>query len=428
MMNVNRRPFWLDTAPSFDGITHGDLPLRAQAVVVGGGFTGLSAARELARRGVEVVLLEATELMGQASGRNGGHCNTGTSQSMSVLTARYGAEQAARFYHAYADAVDFVESVVHEESLDCDFTRTGKIKLASKPAHYAGLVLAYEALRSTVDQDVTLVPPEEIGQYIGSNSFHGGLIQHRGGQMHMGKFGMGLASAAVRYGAKLYTNCEVQSLTPAGGNAFILNTSRGEIRADRLLLATGCSQRGRLDWWRRRIMPIGSFVIVTEPMDDALIDRVFPGRHTYVTSRIIGNYFRLTADNRLVFGGRARFARSNPASDAKSGRILEAALREYFPALAQTRIDYCWGGEVEMTVDRLPRAGVHEGAYYAMGYSGHGTQMSTYLGALMARQMVGLDADHPWDRGPWPAVPGHAGKAWYLPMAGLYYRIKDKFY
>jgi glycine/D-amino acid oxidase-like deaminating enzyme len=151
-----------------------------------------------------------------------------------------------------------------------------------------------------------------------------------------------------------------------------------------------------------------------------------PGRRTCTTSQHVGNYFRLTADHRLVFGGRARFAMSSPKSDLKSGAILQAQLREVFPQIADARIDYCWGGLVDMTQDRLPRAGTRDGMHYAMGYSGHGVQMSVYMGDLMARRISGEARPNPWRDVDWPAIPLHFGKPWFLPLAGLYYRALDR--
>jgi glycine/D-amino acid oxidase-like deaminating enzyme len=143
-----------------------------------------------------------------------------------------------------------------------------------------------------------------------------------------------------------------------------------------------------------------------------------------VTSKNVGNYFRATSDNRLLFGGRARFAMSNPRSDAKSGDVLRATLAQVFPELARVRVDYCWGGLVDITADRLPRAGEHEGLFYSMGYSGHGVQMSVHMGQVMAEVMNGRTDANPWGLD-WPAIPGHFGKPWFLPMVGAYYRVLD---
>jgi glycine/D-amino acid oxidase-like deaminating enzyme len=158
----------------------------------------------------------------------------------------------------------------------------------------------------------------------------------------------------------------------------------------------------------------------------ATIDRLLPRRRTAVDTKNLVNYFRTRPDNRLLFGGRARFATSNPASDEKSGAILQAALHDVFPELRGVRIDYCWGGMVDMTRDRLPRAGERNGIYYSMGYSGHGTQMSTLMGTIMADVMDGRTELNPCDFA-WPAIPGHFGPPWFLPLVGAYYRIKDRF-
>jgi glycine/D-amino acid oxidase-like deaminating enzyme len=171
--------------------------------------------------------------------------------------------------------------------------------------------------------------------------------------------------------------------------------------------------------------PVGSFIVVTEPLEPEMLDQVLPKRRCYVTSRNIGNYFRATPDNRLLFGGRARFAMSNPRSDQKSGYVLHRTLAQLFPELDRVRIDYCWGGLVDMTADRLPRAGEHEGLFYSMGYSGHGVQMSVRMGQIMADVLEGRVDANPWRDLDWPAIPGHFGKPWFLPLVGAYYRLQD---
>jgi glycine/D-amino acid oxidase-like deaminating enzyme len=417
--------YWLDTAPRFSQPAQGSLPARVDVAVVGGGFTGLSAALELAKRGVSVVVLEAGRLAAQASGRNGGHCNTGVAQDYASLSARIGRERAAEFYRAYAGAVETVRSIIADEGIDCDLRDSGKIKLAAKPQHFASLAKSYEVIRREVDADVELVPPERIRDEIASDGFFGGLVQRRGMQMHMGKFGVGLAEAAARRGARIFEDTPVTGLKPLGGNAFDVQSARGVLRADRVLIATGASVTGPLQWFRRRIAPVGSFIVATEPLGKTKLDELLPTRRSYVTTRHIGNYFRATPDERLLFGGRARFAMSNPRSDEKSGRILQAAIAQYFPQLADVRIDYCWGGLVDMTADRLPRAGQHEGLFYSMGYSGHGVQMSVHMGRVMADVMFGAAARNPWRTLEWPAIPGHFGRAWFLPLVGAYYRLQD---
>ena len=418
--------FWLDTAPAFTG----NSPLagegRADVAVVGGGFMGLSAALTLAKKGVSVRVLEAGKVAAEASGRNGGHCNNGLSHEFSGVAARFGAERAREMYRAFDGGVDLVERLVTSERIDCDFTRSGKLKLAAKPEHFDKLVRAQEVLAREVDTDTAIVARADLGTEIATERYYGGLLQRRSASMHMGKFGAGLANAAARAGAIIHQDAAVTAIDRIAGGRFRLKSAHGTIEADQVLLATGTSQHGPFGWFRRRIVPIGSFIIVTEPLGTARAAAIMPGRRTCTTSQNIGHYFRLTADNRLIFGGRARFAMSDAKSDLKSGAILQRHLREVFPQIGDARIDYCWGGLVDMTQDRLPRAGSHEGMHYAMGYSGHGVQMSTYMGDLMARRISGEDVANPWRDLDWPAVPFHFGKPWFLPFVGLYYRVLDR--
>jgi glycine/D-amino acid oxidase-like deaminating enzyme len=270
-----------------------------------------------------------------------------------------------------------------------------------------------------------LIPRDSLGREIGSDGFHGGLLQRNGLQMHMGKLGVGLAQVASRLGARIFENAAVTQLRPLGGERYEITTGRGVIIADRVLIATGASRLGPLQWFQKRMVSVGSFVVVTEPIAKAQLDTLLPHRRSYVTSLNIGNYFRVTPDSRLLWGGRARFAMSNPGSDEKSGYVLRASLGRYFPALADVRLDYCWGGLIDVTADRLPRAGQHEGLYYSMGYSGHGVQMSIHMGRVMAGKMLGDAAASPWESLAWAPVPGHAVRAWTLPLVGAYYRMKD---
>jgi glycine/D-amino acid oxidase-like deaminating enzyme len=211
--------------------------------------------------------------------------------------------------------------------------------------------------------------------------------------------------------------------------AHRVHTSRGTLRAQQVLLANGAARHGgygSFGWLRRRIVPIGSFIIVTEPLGEERALALLRERRTYVTVANIHHYFRLSPDHRLVFGGRARFAISSPTSDAKSGDILRAGMLELFPQLQGVRIDYCWGGLVDVTQDRLPHAGERDGLFYSTGYSGHGTQMSVLMGERMAAVMAGDAAANPWQGRSWPAIPGHVGPPWFLPAVGLYYRLKDR--
>jgi glycine/D-amino acid oxidase-like deaminating enzyme len=417
--------YWLDTAPAFGAGDPGPVAGRADVVVVGGGFTGLSAALALAGRGASVTVLEAGRVIGEASGRNGGHCSSGLAHDFGALSARLGVDKARDFHRAYCAAFHTVAGIVRDEGIACDFAVVGKLKLAAKPEHYDKLARACELLRREGEPDVRMVEPAHIGEEVGSDKFHGGMLQTNSAQMHMGKFGVGLAHAAVRAGAHVFERAPVTRVERIANGAFRVTSWRGVIEARQVLLATGNSRTGPFSHFRRRMISVGSFIVATEPLPAALIQRLLPHRRNYVTSRIIGNYFRLSPDNRLVFGGRARFAMSNPRSDVKSGAVLRAAMDDMFPQLKGIGIDYCWGGLVDMTADRLPRAGEHQGMYFATGYSGHGVQMSVHMGQVMADVMAGKPERNPWRALEWPAITGHFGTPWFLPFVGAYYRFQD---
>lgn len=424
-MRASSLSYWIASAPPFTGGAEGGVEGKADVVIIGGGFTGLSAALALAKRGARVVLLEAGRVVGEASGRNGGQCNNGTAHDYGALSAKFGKPVAKALYRAHCDAVDTVERLAREEGIDCDFDRCGRVKLAAKPAHYDKLVRAHDLLAAEVDSNVQLVPPEQVRDEVGSDAFHGALIQTTSAQLHPARFGVGLAEAAARAGARIYEQAEVTGLDrlPQG---WRVTSARGTVSADQVLVATGGAPAAApFGFFRRRIISVGSFVIATEPLDNATIDRLLPRRRNYVTSKNIGNYFRLTPDNRLIFGGRARFAISDPRSDLKSGRILEETMGELFPALKGVGVDHVWGGMVDLTADRLPRAGEQDGLYYSMGYSGHGVQMATHMGQQMARVMSGEPDANPWAHLDWPSVPGHFGKPWFLPLVGLWYKWQD---
>jgi glycine/D-amino acid oxidase-like deaminating enzyme len=418
--------YWLDTSEPFRGAAPGPVQGRCDVAVIGGGLTGCSAALALAKKGARVVLLEAETVGNAASGRNGGMCNNGFAQDYWTMSAKFGRDVANRLYRAFDAGVDTVERLVAEENIDCSFARVGKIKLAAKPEHYDKLARSQELLAANVDPDTEMVSRAHLREEVGSDRYYGGLVYRKSAGMHVGRFVRGLAEAAARRGVEFHERTPMTGLRPAAGGGHQIDTPNGRLHAKQVLLASGTSHTGPLGWIRRRIVPVGAFLIVTEPLPAATLDRLMPRRRMATDTKNLVNYFRTTPDNRLLFGGRARFAVSNPASDEKSGAILRDALHDVFPELRDARIDYCWGGMVDMTRDRLPRAGERNGIYYSMGYSGHGTQMSTLMGTIMAEVMDGRTELNPWKDFTWPAIPGHFGRPWFLPLVGAYYRLKDK--
>jgi len=417
--------YWLDTAPATPDRSRTEVGGEVDVAVVGGGLTGMSAALHLARKGARVAVLEKETVGWGASGRNGGMATPGLSLGLRDAIARYGFPTARDLYNSYYDAIDTIEKLVAEEGIDCDFARNGKLNLASKPAHFEGMKRTYDVLTQRMGVDTTLVPGSELGAEIGSKAYHGAIVDPLGAGLHVGKFVRGLGESAARAGAEIHEKAGVEAVHRLGGTQHELVTSRGRIRADKVLVATSGYTSRPFRWQQVRIAPVGSFIIVTEPLGKEVCDQLMPTRRMASDSKNLLYYFRITPDHRLLFGGRARFAKAGPRSDQKSGRILREAMVSVFPQLAQAGVDYCWGGLVDMSMDRLVHAGEQDGLFYSVGYSGHGVQMATHMGKQMADYMDGVLEANPWRDVPFKRIPGHFGPPWFLPFAGAYYKFQD---
>lgn len=418
--------YWHDTAPSFSGAAEGPVEGKFDVAVVGGGFTGLSAAYHLAKSGASVVVLESDVVGSGASGRNGGHLNNGISHSYLDAMAKFGVEGAKTLYRTYDDAIDTIERIVAEERIDCAFRRSGKLKLASKPKHMDAIARNFEAINREVDPETRLLSAADLKNEVGSDKFHGAMLYEKSAMMHMGRFVTGIADAACRAGARIF-QCAPVTDRGREGAGYRLTTPRGSVVAGTVFVATGAYTSGPFEYFRRRLVRVGSFLVTTRPLSKAEIAATMPGNRTCVTSLNVGNYFRMSPDDRLIFGGRARFSvRSDLESDAKSGAILKESLAHVFPHLAGVEIDYCWGGLVDMTIDRHPRAGFADDVWFAMGFSGHGAQMSVQMGKLMADAMLGKADRNPVKDIPWRQVPAYSGTAWFMPLIGLYYKTLDR--
>jgi glycine/D-amino acid oxidase-like deaminating enzyme len=418
--------YWLDTAPKGSPErSRTRVEGRTDVAVIGGGLTGVVAALHLARGGAKVDLFEQDTVGFGASGRNGGMATTGMSIGIRDAVDKFGFDKAASLYRTYGEAVDLIEKLIAEEGIDCHFARPGKLILASKPAHVEGFEKTAELLNTRLGVETHVIPKGELRRQIGSDAFHGGMVDTKSAGLHVGKYIRGLGEAAERAGVTIHENAPVQSLSRiASGHE--LETPRGRIQADQVLLATGAYTRRPFRWHQVRIAPVGSFIIASEPLDASVCDELLPTRRMASDSKNLLNYFRITPDNRLLFGGRARFAMSNQQSDEKSGKLLRDAMVHVFPQLSDTRVDYCWGGQVDMTLDRMVKAGQHDGVYYSMGYAGHGVQMATFMGRQMAEYMSGVPEANVWRDFEFRRIPGHFGPPWFLPFAGAYYKFKDR--
>ena len=339
-------PYWLDTAEPSGDYRRTPVPDEVDVAIIGAGFTGLSAALEFAKHGASVAVVDRHTVGWGASGRSGGMATTGLAISFNTAVKRYGGTRAVEMFRAYNDAIDTIEKLVHNNGIDCDFQRFGKLSLAFHPSHYEGMLKSQEQLAALADYEVITIPKSDIHSEIGSDFYHGAMLDPLGAGLHVGKFVHGLARAAVAADAVICENAAVTELAKVSGTVHDVHTTRGIVRAKQVLVATSGYTGAVTPWLQRRVIPVGSFIIVTEPLPDDVVDRILPHRRQASDSKMLTYYFRITPDNRLLFGGRARFALSSPDSDVKSGNILRKEMNRAVPLSVehQGRLHLGWTG------------------------------------------------------------------------------------
>ncbi len=422
----NEKPFWWETTTLPAGYT-GVWAETADVVIVGGGLTGLTAARAAARRGARVVVLEAAETLGWgASSRNGGMTLTGLKLGAGQLLQRYGRDLTRRLFAASVAAIDEVERLVREEAIACDFARTGCLEVACKPAHFRRFERSAEVLTREFSHPVRLVAARDLRSEIGSDRYHGGLVDPASAGLNPARYAAGLARAAERAGARLYTSARVEGLErgPAG---FRLVTRRGTVTAQQVGVATG-GYTGRVTpALQRKLVPLGSYIIVTEPLPSDVAHELSPRRRMIFDSKHFLHYYRLTPDQRLLFGGRAAFFPETAATVRDSAAILRREMVRIFPQLHAAPVTHVWGGNLDFAFDLMPHAGQDAGLHFALGYAGHGVALATYLGARLGEALAGQNVDNPFAELPFPRAPLglYTGRPWFLPFAELWYRWLD---
>jgi len=421
--------YWLTTVSMPQG-TPGDLPKRADVAVIGAGFTGLSAARSLAKRGANVVVLESHSIGWGASSRNGGMVLTGLKLSPETLASRYGMELTRRMYAASLASIDVVEQIVREENIGCDFSRCGHLEVACKPSHFDSYARSVENIAKEFNHQLRIVPRAQLSDEIGSSIYFGGMVDETSAGLNPTQYVTGLATAAIKAGANLYENARVEQITPEtqnGNHGFEIHSSRGRIFATNVLVATSGYTSAATPALRKKIIPIGSFIITTEQLPDDLARELNPRNRMIYDSKHYLYYYRLTPDNRMLFGGRAAFFPETKNTIRRSAEILRRGMVQVFPQLRETKVAYAWGGTLDFCFDTMPHAGHADGIYYALGYAGHGVAMATYLGAKSAEEIAGEKVENPFSEIPFPGAPLglYNGRPWFLPFAGAYYKVLD---
>jgi len=401
-----------------------DLPQRCDAVVVGGGYTGLMAAAELAKGGVSTFVLDSGAMGAGCSGRNGGQVGTTIKPSFEKLSASYGHDRAVAIKKVGIDAYAALRDLVASEALDVDWQEDGRFLAAHSDAHFDSLCKTLTNQPQGAAVPYQMVSKAELPDYLGSPSYVGGALYPMAASVQPTKLVTALADRAQQAGATLCANTPVTKLTPLGSGIRV-TTDRGDILADKVLVATNGYTSKLTPWLRRRVIPIASAIIATEEMDPGLIRQLIPGGRAVVDTRKLVVYFRASPDGRrILFGGRASVWDLPPA---KAAPRLVDMLRFIYPQLDTIKTSHAWSGTVAYTFDELPHVGVHKGIHYAMGYCGSGVALSTYLGKKIGLQMLGAgEGTTPLDGLTFQTRPLYTGTPWFMAAAVAAYRITDR--
>ncbi|MCP4388869.1 MAG: FAD-binding oxidoreductase [Gammaproteobacteria bacterium] len=398
---------------------------RADVCIIGGGYTGLSSALHLAQRGYDVVLLEARKPGWGASGRNGGQVCSGQRKDQIELAKMVGADAARQFWELAEAAKDIVRQLVDEHQIDCDL-KPGIAHPNHKSAYEPDSREYVDFLRREYDyQQIEFLERDAMAELVGSDSYYGGSLDTGAAHLHPLNYALGLADAALAAGARIYQDSPVTGYLEGKPNR--VQTDRGVVEAEHVVLACN-GYLGKLE--KRvagKIMPINNFVIATEPLSEAQLQQINPRDVAISDSRFVVNYYRLSADKRMLFGGGENYSSNFPADIAS---FVRKPMLQVYPQLADSRIDYAWGGTLAVTLNRMPHFGrVGDGIYYAQGYSGQGVAMASLAGKLIAEALSG-EAEHfdLFGKIPTRSFPGGDLLRWPGMVLGMsYYALRDRF-
>lgn len=415
--------YWLDGLPQQPSLTE-KLPETADVLIVGSGYTGLNAAIETVRGGRSTLVLDADVPGWGCSTRNGGQISTSVKPSLEKLTASFGAKRASAIRREGETALEWIEDRIASEKIDCAFRRVGRFHAAHTPQSYEDIARDAEKLTRTEGIEAYSVSKQEQKSELGSDAYYGGVVFPRHASLDPARYHRGLLEAACREGAQVVGNCKVIDIL-SSTDGYDVTTTEGKVHAKDVIVATNGYTGILTPWLQRRVIPIGSYVITTEPLPVDLIDRLFPkDRIASDTCQVI-YYYRVSPDRRrIIFGGRVSANETDPAI---SGPRLHKDMCRIFPDLREYRITHSWMGTVAYTFDEMAHVGVRNGVHFATGYCGSGVSMASYLGMRVGQKVLGLrEGATAFDGLPFPTRPLYTGKPWFLPPIVAWYRWRDR--
>lgn len=417
-------PYWWDLTPR-PGPRSLPLPETTDVLVIGSGYTGLHCALQTALAGRKTTVIDAEDAGWGCSSRNGGQISGEIKPGYEELARRYGRDDAFALVREARSALDWLGEFVAEQGLDCDYRQSGRYLAAHNPRQFKKLVAQARQQVPGLEQNLRIVEKRDQPSEIDSEYYHGGLVIERHCGLDPAKYHQGLLRLVEDSGGEVFARCAALGVERESGG-FRVHTSRGVVRARDLVVATNGYTGGVTPWLRRRIIPIGSYMLATEPMNLQRAEQLMPGNRVFSDTRRIVVYFRRSPDGRrLLFGGRVSVFESDPV---RSLPALRREMLRILPQLEDVKISHGWMGFVGYTFDTLPHLGVQDGVHYAMGYCGSGICLASYFGNRIGLQLLGkAEGDCVFSRPRFQTRPLYTGKPWFLASAVRYYQLLDRF-
>ena len=421
--NFKAQPFWWDEAapPVFD---EASIPRQVDVLIIGSGYTGLNCALETSAGGMDTLVIDAESIGWGCSSRNGGQISGEIKPDYEELVKKHGDKLAFDLLKGARTALEWIGEFIRSQAIDCDFRQCGRFQAAHNPAQFRKLAHYANNQPRGLEQAVEVVDRKDQATEIDSEFYHGGLLIPAHCSLDPSKYHLGLLRLAIDRGCRIVSKCEATNIE-RDSNGFSVTTSKGLIKAKKVVVATSGYTGTVTSWQRKRIIPIGSYMLATETIDTERLSKLIPRDRVFSDSRKLVVYFRRSPDaRRLLFGGRVSVFESDPV---KSAPALRREMLRIFPQLDEVKLSHAWMGYVGFTFDYLPHLGEQDGLFYAMGYCGSGICLASYFGNRLGLQVLGkAEGKIAFNDVKFQTRPFYSGTPWFLSSAVRYYQLRDR--